>query len=824
MTLPALITANSDSERDEETLHFQDLWNAIRRHGLLVALILLVSIGLSAFYAYRATPIFRSTTAIRIDDKASSLPALDALKSLSSTGNQVGTEMQVLETRALAEEVVDSLALQVSLDRPNRTPRRVILSFVKVDGSAPAGLYEFERQPGGRFTVTNATTKGALGTASIGQRVTINGITLELTPGAAQHALLAVRVSDREQTIGAFARALNVSRPARDANVVNVVYESSDQRLVSEVPNLLARLFITRRQTVQQTEARSTVRFLKQQIDTLRTQLTSAENSLRTFREGAQIVDLAAEAGAKVKALADLQAERSSVDQERSALVQLLNEVNEAAKHQQPDDPSPYRRLVAFPTLLRNQATSGLLASLAAVDDQRTALLARRTESDPDVQALAKRTSDIESQLRSIATTYAEGLTNQVAATDASLNRFGRELERVPAKEIEYARLARDPKILEQIFTLLQTRLKEAEIAQAVEDPNVRIIDPAVNPLRPVSPRKKLIVALGLLVGLFGGVGLALAREYMDHTVHTREEIQALTGVAVLGLIPRIQPEASKRYLVGSGTIRTRFNALMGRSVPSLPAAHHSDGLRVSGPIMTPLADRLVTGNDPRSPVSEAYRSLRTNITFARPDTPARVIAFTSAMPGEGKSTSSANLAITLAQQGLRVLLIDADLRRGVLNEVFGFARDPGLSNCLMGYATLKDAIKRVQLPESATLDFLPTGTLPPNPAELLSSARMKVMLDEVRDSYDMVIFDTPPTNLVTDAAVIGSAVDGVVVVARAAITRSEALAYAMDLLRQVRAPVLGIVLNDVDFKRDVRYYGAYGTGYYYYAADAKPA
>jgi capsular exopolysaccharide synthesis family protein len=364
---------------------------------------------------------------------------------------------------------------------------------------------------------------------------------------------------------------------------------------------------------------------------------------------------------------------------------------------------------------------------------------------------------------------------------------------------------------------MLQTRLKEAQIAQAVEDPSVRVVDAAVIPVKPVSPKKKLIVIFGLFGGLFAGIVLAFLRENMDRTVHTREEIQALTGVAVLGLIPRIQAEGAKRYLIGASGLRARLGFGPGGGVKALLPSHSTTARQIGAPALTTLASHLVTGNDPHSPVSEAYRSLRTNITFARPDEPVRMIAFTSAMPEEGKSTSSANLAITLAQQGLRVLLVDADLRRGLLNEAFGIAREPGFSNVLLGYAKIEDAVKRIELAEGAGLDVLPTGTLPPNPAELLGAARMKAILDALREKYDMVIFDTPPTNLVTDAAVLGSMVDGVVVVARAGITRSEGLAYAMDLLRQVRASVLGVVLNDIDFSRDVRY-NAYGNGYYYYA------
>src|SRR5690606_31110819 len=206
--------------------------------------------------------------------------------------------------------------------------------------------------------------------------------------------------------------------------------------------------------------------------------------------------------------------------------------------------------------------------------------------------------------------------------------------------------------------------------------------------------------------------------------------------------------------------------------------------------------------NDPRSPISEAYRSLRTNITFSRLGNPPKLIVFTSPTPGDGKSTTSANLAITLAQQGLKVLLVDADMRRGSLNTVFGVDREPGLSNVLLGTVTSAEAIRSVQIAESVSLDFLSTGTLPPTPAELLGSQQMRDLLLEFEKDYDFVILDAPPLNLVTDAALLGTNADGVVVVARAGMTQKGAIEVAMDHLRHVRAPLLGAVLNDFDHER----------------------
>jgi len=221
---------------------------------------------------------------------------------------------------------------------------------------------------------------------------------------------------------------------------------------------------------------------------------------------------------------------------------------------------------------------------------------------------------------------------------------------------------------------------------------------------------------------------------------------------------------------------------------------------------------RLIGPITSGDPAAEAYRSLRTNINFSRPSSAPKALVFTSPMPGDGKSTTAANMALVLAQQGGRVLLVDADMRRGSLDEAFREAREPGLSNVLIGSLGVGEATRTLQLEQGHELDFIPAGTRPPNPAELLSSEPMDLFLREVKERYDTVVFDAPPLNLVTDAALLGTHADGVVLVARAGVTEEESLGFAVDQIERVRATLLGTVLNGVDERRQA-YYGGQGAG-----------
>ena len=782
----------------DDELNLREVWDLLVRNRLVLALSLIVVVGLGLAYTLTRTPIYEARSSIRIDEDQTNVPVLDILQTISS-GSQVETEMEVLRSRTLAEDVVGRLGLQLRIESPDVRSRVQLVRSVRVERWAPAGVYRLERQPDGTFIIRSEATSFEEGRVVMGEPAALAGATFVLTEAAAEVAVIELRLTAFDEVVEGVMRSFSATRPNRDANVVRLRYESADTSLVQAVPDLLAERFIARRADVLKTGARSTVEFLQGQIDSLAVELALAEDALQAYREGEQVVSLEAEKTAQVTQLARIQAERNQLDAERAALDRLLTgierEVTAAGPLAVP--PSPYRRIIAFPSLLPIPAVSELLRSLNESEGPLSELLGRRTREDPDVQALVRRIQEIEQQLRGIAVTYLEGLTNQVEELDLTLARFSRDLERIPARELQTARLQRQAVVLEEIYTLLQTRLKESEIAQAVEDATVRIIDPAMRTPDPIRPRLLLNLLLASILGSMVGVGIAFGREFLDDTVHTREDIAKATGgLSVIGMIPRIRLDGAL----------TNGNGRRNGKVKRVPA----EGL-------ANLEERLVTGRDPRNPVSEAYRSLRTNLTFVNPDHPPKTLVMTSAMPQEGKSTTSANLAVTLCQMGLKVLLVDADLRRGVLHAVFKVPREPGLSNLLAAQSTMAESLRRIDLGESGVLHLLATGGLPPNPSELLSSDRMKKLITHLEEHYDAVILDCPPLNVVTDAAIVGTRVDGVILVARANTTEKGALAYAADQLRKVRAPVVGAVLNDLDHRRDSRYSKGYGKyGYYH--------
>jgi tyrosine-protein kinase Etk/Wzc len=380
------------------------------------------------------------------------------------------------------------------------------------------------------------------------------------------------------------------------------------------------------------------------------------------------------------------------------------------------------------------------------------------------------------------------------------MKNFGTEIERIPAREIEFARLARQQKILEEISTLLQTRLKEAEIKEAVQPGDVRVIDRALVPGKPASPNPLKNLVFGIILGIFAGLTAALIREMLDKKIRTKEDVQTVTGgLPILGAIPRIARSPQPRLHDGNGNGNGNGNGV-GKKLAVTSVAGNSYA--------------LITREQSRGAAAEAYRALRTNITFAAADHANQVLVLTSALAEDGKSTSSANLAVTLAEQGVRTLLVDADLRKGVLHSVFGRQREPGLTQVLIGEKSLAEAIQPIPLDgPTDTLFLLTAGRFPPNPAELLGSERMSVLLEEMRQQFQMILFDTPPLTVVTDAAVLGTLADSTVLVARAGATDKAALHHAAAQLYHLRVHVSGTIVNDFDPRQSAYGYG-YGYGY----------
>jgi len=766
--------------RDEEEIALGDLWRILRRQWWVVACTLVLVMGAAGLYSWWKTPVWEASTLIRIETPGGD-PFSNPFLGLGAE-DEIETEMQVVSTLPIAQLVIDRIGLRFGVERPADLYPGDIFSAVRLDSVSPSFTYELARAGTNRWTIRTVETEEENESLAVaideplpvaaGDPVTLPGVTLTValdgTPrpdGVEVPEKVRFYTRSEADAIEEELDALTVRRPDPNASLFQISYRGTKRTLVPDVANAFATSFLDQRRTVKKTEARSTGSFLRDQAAELLTQLNAAEEELQTFREEEQVVALESEAQSQVERLAELETKRTGLVSERDALRNLLSGIDAASADGRPD----YRRLVAFPTFLENRTIQNLVQALTTAEQQRTELRARWKPTHPGMQALDIEIHGLEDQLGAIGKNYMSSLSDQLASLDAVLARFGSDLETIPARELQYARLKRRTELLTDLYSMLETRLKETEISEAVEDPSARVVEPAVVPRRPVAPKPARNLALAGFLGLMAGLGLAFVRAQMDQTIHADDEVDDVLGVPVLSRVPPIEAVAGN----GRGRRGGLVTHTAGRSLPA-----------------------------------ESFRALRTNVIYARASRLTREIIVTSPGAKDGKSTTASNLAVTFAQHGRKTLLVDADLRRSVQHAIFGIDRKPGLCDYLGGRVSLEEVVCPSSEPN---LFIVPAGGTPSNPSELLGSPLMTYLIQHSRETYDAVIFDSPPVLAVTDAAVLAGMADGVLLVVRAGRTQRPAAKDAIEELRRVGATLLGVVVNDAEAG------GRYGYRYRYY-------
>lgn len=414
--------------------------------------------------------------------------------------------------------------------------------------------------------------------------------------------------------------------------------------------------------------------------------------------------------------------------------------------------------------------------------------------------ALQEELTNLRSEVAELLRKYTQKHPNVVALQER-IREISEEIKWLPESELELARLTRSQQLNESLFSDLNKKLAAARISEAEKVEDVVQLNPAVEPGSPIRPQKQLIKLMGGVVGLMLGFIFAFIREHLDTSIGAIEDVESYIKLPVLGVIPYIKIGEERRSLLQRRAKVTRKDKV----------AH--------------IKSQLVIHFSPKDPVAESFKTLRTNIQFAELDKGGKTLLFTSVAPGEGKSLIVVNLAITMAQAGRKTLLVSGDLRRPILHSLFGLTREPGLSNVLIGTAKSKDAIRSLvdmllgdlewdealKVPGMDNLSIMPSGGLPPNPSELLSSPEMAKLIDELKAKFDVIIFDAPPSMAISDTAILGAKMDGVILVYQVGKIARRALLRARLQLENVGVKVKGIVLNHL--RPEV----AMGAPYYYY-------
>ena len=770
--------------------------DAIRRHRLLMVSTIVLTIGLGVAYTMYSAPVYEATTLVRFEAQQVDLPEL---VQLPYTDNLINTEMEVLRGRNAAAAAIDTLGLRANVVEPRRGKPSELFASIAVSPTADSQTIVLRARKNGEFDVTRPTRRTPLGIARVGDTTRLAGV--QFVPTKAAHAVpeVTIYVSPRDAAIASFKSSLLLARPARDADLIAISVRNGDPARAAAAANFMAKNLIADRGLARKGRTSSTVAFLEQQDDSLGRQLRAAEESLRSYQQREHVIDVPQQASAEVTRLAKLQADLASVRAERDAFKELVDQFKNDTAGGSLGGQSASRRLMAFPSLLSNQAASTLLGDLAQVESQRSQLLIHRTPDDSDVRVLTARIHEMEGQLQEIAESYLQSLSNQVASLEGEAGKFSTQLDALPEKELQTARRQRDTKVLNDLWVLVQTRLKEAQMTNAGGDATVRIADPASPPTAPIRPRPLVNFGLALVLGCLLGATAVLARDYTDRSIRSRADALSAVGLPVLGAFPRLKLPRNVPALrpivanpeVISHTRKPHVNPERNRTATS-------------------IASLLVTQPDASPAYVESINQLYVNLALTHHEHPIKVVVFTSALPGEGKSLSAINFALVGASRGQRVLLIDADLRCGVVSSVMGIRHAPGFAEVLAGKATFEDATHLASPGQYNSLVVLPSGMLPKVPGRILTIDRVREVLAEIAPNFDVVVIDSPPINLLADAALLGSAADAVMLVVRVGHTQVDDLRFAMDQLESTRAPVIGTLLNDIDLRRNARDDGSY--------------
>lgn len=557
-------------------------------------------------------------------------------------------------------------------------------------------------------------------------------------------------------------------RPIKNSKIVEISYESTSPRLAATIANAAARAYMEQILEMKMNASRYTLQWMTKKAEEEKAKLERSEKALQEYMKKNDIVTLENRVTVIPQKLAELSTELVKAETKRKELEVLYRRVRKYRKHPEKAETMP--AIASDPTVqsLREQILKAEqnIMELSKKYGYKHPVMKRAVS---ELEVLKERkTQEIQRVIDSIKNDYELALSKE-RDLKALLARTKSEALDLNEKFIQYGILKREVETNRQLYDALMKKIKEQSVTEKIQPVNVWIVEKAEIPESPVKPRKALNLLLGIIVGLFGGIGIAFFIEYLDNTIKSPDDAEARLGKPVLGVIPLLKEK--------------------GKTIEDIVL------------------------KEPRSSFAEDYKVLRTSLLLSSAEAPPKTVLITSTGPEEGKTVTAINLATAIAQSEYSVLLMDADLRKPRIHKIYSLRNDKGLSTYLAGGSDI-NIIREGPLPN---LSVIPSGPIPPNPSELLGSKRMKELLETLRGSFDVIIIDSPPVLTVSDSLVMGKMTDGVLLVTRGGKTTYELSMRSIKSISDMKANLLGIVINAIDMKRGDYYYYRY---YNYYSDD----
>src|ERR671923_352257 len=729
----------------EESLDLRAYGRILRKRFATVLIVFFLVFAVSLIATLKEKPVYRAQVLLEIQKENADIPTIKDLYELESVSDSyLKTQYDILASESLARRVIDELHLD-ALPEFNKPKWWSLERFTSI----------FKKQT---YTLGPART--------------------------AHNSVVYQRVLER------FQDRLTIE-PVSRSRLVTVRFDSRNAELSARVVNTLAEDYIDQSLEARWTATQKASDWLSQQLVGVKSKLEKSEEQLQDYARHNGLVFLENDKGVS-----------QNVANER---LQELQEELTKAQAERYEKESVYRLVQSgdygsLPGVVENKLIQDLSERLAGLKRELAQLATKFNPEYPHVKEIQSQIDEIEATLKEERQRAGDKITNEYLAAvhrealvKQALEDQQKQVNVIAEKAVQYNILKREVETNRQLYEGLLQRLKEAGVSASLKASNIRVVDSAEPPAKPAKPRIPLNLAVAALLGLGLGISTALLQERLDDTLKGADDVERLFGLSALALIPSVHS------LNGDGM---SVRKLLDRTLP-LKSGHN-------GTASNPAArwHRIDESEKPQAALVEAFRSLRASVLLSTADRPPGSLLITSTQPGEGKTTVATNLAISLAQLGQRVLLVDADLRFPSLQRLFSLRESPGLVSHLTGQQDWRAAVCPSGSPG---LDLLLCGPVPPNPAELLSSKSMGAFINSAKSEYGFVILDSSPLLTLADSRILAALVDGVLLVVKSGATPREQVIQSQNGIRGAGANLIGVVLNNVSLHTN----GYYGLGIY---------